>query len=105
MTQPVRRNVRIDACKLGSGSDNPHNLRSIHGAAFLRTKDRFILGSVTTQGNVIITTNLEFSRWTEMFPDAMLTAALIDRLTHRSHILDMNGDSYRLKESLGLNSD
>lgn len=57
------------------------------------------------KGSVIITTNLEFSRWTEMFPDAMLTAALIDRLTHRSHILDMNGDSYRLKESLGLNSD
>jgi DNA replication protein DnaC len=50
---------------------------------------------------VIITTNLEFSRWTEMFPDAMMTAALIDRLTHNAHILNMNGESYRLKERMG----
>lgn len=47
---------------------------------------------------MIITTNLEFSRWGEFFPDAMLTAALVDRLTHYSYILNKNGDSYRLKE-------
>ncbi len=52
------------------------------------------------RGSVIITTNQEFSRWGEFFPDAMLTAALVDRLTHHSHILNMNGDSYRLKEKL-----
>lgn len=49
---------------------------------------------------MIITTNLEFSRWTEFFPDAMLTAALIDRVTHNAHILNMNGQSYRLKERM-----
>ena len=48
------------------------------------------------RGSVIITTNLEFSRWGELFPDAMLAGALVDRLTHRSHILNMNGESYRL---------
>jgi DNA replication protein DnaC len=50
--------------------------------------------------SVIITTNLEFSRWEEFFPDTMLTAALIDRLTHHAHILAMNGTSFRLKQRL-----
>jgi len=52
------------------------------------------------RGSVVITTNLEFSRWSELFPDTMLTAALVDRLTHRSHILNMNGESYRLKQKM-----
>jgi DNA replication protein DnaC len=52
------------------------------------------------RGSVIITTNLEFSRWGELFPDSMLTAALIDRLTHHAHILNMNGESYRFKQRL-----
>ncbi|WP_423230214.1 ATP-binding protein [Thermosyntropha lipolytica] len=43
---------------------------------------------------------MEFSRWTEIFPDTMLTAALIDRLTHRAYILDMNRTSYRLEQWL-----
>jgi DNA replication protein DnaC len=52
------------------------------------------------RGSVAITTNLEFSHWGEFFPDTMLTAALIDRLTHHSHILNMNGESYRLKQRM-----
>ena len=52
------------------------------------------------RGSIIITTNLEFSRWSEMFPDSMLTAALVDRLTHSAHILNMNGQSYRLRQRL-----
>lgn len=52
------------------------------------------------RGSVAITTNLEFSRWEEFFPDSMLTAALIDRLTHHAHILNMNGTSFRLKQRL-----
>ncbi|MGE5550084.1 MAG: ATP-binding protein [Bacteroidota bacterium] len=52
------------------------------------------------RGSVIITTNLESSRWGELFPDAMLAGALVDRLTHRSHILNMNGESYRLASRL-----
>jgi len=52
------------------------------------------------RGSIIITTNLDFVRWKEIFGDEALTGALLDRLTHRSHILEMNGDSYRFKESL-----
>jgi len=52
------------------------------------------------RGSMIITTNLDFVRWKEIFGDEALTGALLDRLTHRSHILEMNGDSYRFKESL-----
>lgn len=53
------------------------------------------------QRSTIITTNLPFPDWTKLFGTQQLTAALLDRLTHRCHILEMNGDSYRFKESLG----
>lgn len=59
-----------------------------------------VLSNRNERGSVIITTNLEFSRWGELFPNEMLTAALIDRLTHRAHILNMNAESYRLKQRL-----
>jgi DNA replication protein DnaC len=52
------------------------------------------------RGSMIITTNLDFARWKELFGDEALTGALLDRLTHHCHILEMNGDSYRFKESL-----
>lgn len=51
------------------------------------------------KSSLIITTNLEFSRWTEVFDDAVLTGALLDRLTHHSHILLFEGESYRFKQS------
>lgn len=51
------------------------------------------------QGSVIITSNLPFDEWTETFGSERLTGALLDRLTHHVHILEMNGDSYRLKQS------
>ncbi|WP_145102085.1 ATP-binding protein, partial [Sporomusa sp. KB1] len=59
-----------------------------------------ILSSRNERGSVIITTNLEFSRWTEIFGDPMLTAAIVDRMTHRSHIVDTNGPSYRLRQRI-----
>jgi DNA replication protein DnaC len=49
--------------------------------------------------STIITTNLSFERWGEIFSDSVMTAAMIDRLTHKSYILNMNGSSYRLKET------
>jgi len=49
--------------------------------------------------STIITTNLSFGRWDEIFSDSVMTAAMIDRLTHKSYILNMNGNSYRLKET------
>jgi len=53
-------------------------------------------------GSVIITTNLGFSDWTQIFGEATLTAALLDRLTHRAHIIECDWDSYRLKNSIKL---
>jgi len=52
------------------------------------------------RGSMIVTTNLEFSQWKEVFGDERMTAALLDRLTHRAHILVLNGESYRFRESL-----
>jgi DNA replication protein DnaC len=49
--------------------------------------------------STIITTNLGFDRWEEIFGDPVLTAALVDRLTHKAHLVNMNGESYRLKET------
>jgi len=49
--------------------------------------------------STIITTNLGFDRWEEIFGDPVLTAALVDRLTHKAYLVNMQGDSYRLKET------
>jgi DNA replication protein DnaC len=51
------------------------------------------------QGSILITSNLPFDEWTQIFGDERLTGALLDRLTHHVHILEMNGESYRLKHS------
>jgi len=53
--------------------------------------------------SLIITTNLEFSQWDEVFKDPTLTAALLDRLTHHCHILIFDADPYRFKESMKKN--
>ena len=47
----------------------------------------------------MITINLEFSKWPEMFKDATLVAALVDCLTYHSHILNMKGESYRFQNA------
>ncbi|OPY70390.1 MAG: DNA replication protein DnaC [Syntrophorhabdus sp. PtaU1.Bin002] len=52
------------------------------------------------RASVIITTNLGFADWTQLFGDPTLTAALLDRLTHKAHIVMCDWDSYRLRESL-----
>ena len=51
------------------------------------------------RGAIVITSNLPFDEWTEIFGSERLTGALLDRLTHHVHILEMNGDSYRLNQS------
>ena len=51
------------------------------------------------RGSTLVTTNLPFDEWTQVFGSERLTGALLDRLTHHVHILEMNGDSYRLKHS------
>lgn len=49
--------------------------------------------------STIITTNLSFERWSEIFGDPVLTAAMVDRLTHKAYLVNMNGGSYRVKET------
>ena len=51
------------------------------------------------RGSTFVATNLPFDEWTEMFGSERLTGALLDRLTHHVHIIEMNGDSYRLRQS------
>jgi DNA replication protein DnaC len=57
------------------------------------------------RGSIIITTNLEFPKWTEVLLDEHMTAALLDRLTHKAHILNINGESYRFKQALAKQAD
>ena len=51
------------------------------------------------QGAILITSNLPFDEWTEIFGSERLTGALLDRLTHHVNILEMNGESYRLSQT------
>ena len=51
------------------------------------------------QGSVLVTSNLPFDEWTEIFASERLTGALLDRITHHVHILEVNGENYRLKQS------
>ncbi len=51
------------------------------------------------RGSTIVTSNLPFDEWTGIFGSERLTGALLDRLTHHVHILEMNGESFRLKHS------
>jgi len=51
------------------------------------------------QGSLMITSNLPFSKWEQIFKDPMTTAAAIDRLVHHSVILELNVDSYRMKQA------
>jgi DNA replication protein DnaC len=51
------------------------------------------------RGSIIVTSNLPFDEWTGVFASERLTGALLDRLTHHVHILELNGDSFRLKHS------
>ena len=51
------------------------------------------------QKATIITTNLSFDRWSEIFGDPVLTAAMVDRLTHKAFLINMKGESYRVKET------
>lgn len=58
-----------------------------------------VLSDRSERTSTIVTTNLPFSRWTELFENTTMVSALVDRLTFRSHVLDMNGPSYRLMET------
>lgn len=59
-----------------------------------------VISDCYEQRSVILTTNLEFSRWVDVFYDEQMTAAIIDRLVHHSYLLLFDGPSYRMKNSL-----
>lgn len=58
-----------------------------------------VISDRSEKSSTIVTTNLPFSRWTDLFENTTMVGALVDRLTFRSYVLDMNGESYRLKSS------
>ncbi len=60
-----------------------------------------LLSNRNDKGSIIITTNLTFDRWDEIFKDTMLTGAMVDRLAHKAHILDISRDtSHRFEETI-----
>jgi len=59
-----------------------------------------VISDCYEQRSVILTTNLEFSRWVTIFYDERMTAAMIDRVVHHSHLLVFDGESWRMKHSL-----
>lgn len=59
-----------------------------------------VLAERHEKGSIMITTNLGFADWTQVFGDPVMTAALLDRMTHRAHIINCTWESYRLKQSL-----
>ena len=58
-----------------------------------------LLSNRNDAGAIIITSNLMFDRWHEVFKDPVLTGALVDRVAHKAYVLDMSGDSYRILET------
>ena len=55
--------------------------------------------------SLLVTSNLPFGEWGQVFHGDRMTAALLDRLTHRCHIFEMNGESYRFRESMKTKKD
>ena len=58
-----------------------------------------LLSNRNQKGSMAITTNLTFDRWAEVFKDEVLTAAIVDRIGHKAHVVDMTGESYRVIET------
>lgn len=59
-----------------------------------------VLSERHERGSLIITTNLPFGEWTKVFPDPRLAKAVVDRLTHRAHIIDTGSESWRFRHGL-----
>jgi DNA replication protein DnaC len=57
------------------------------------------LSNRNQKGSMVITTNLTFDRWNEVFKDEVLTGAIVDRVGHKAHAVDMTGESYRVIET------
>ena len=62
-----------------------------------------VLSLRASQKSTIITSNLIFERWDEILGDAAITSTIVDGLTYKAYLIDMEGDSYRLRETLRSN--
>ena len=58
-----------------------------------------VIATAYERYSLIVTTNLPFENWTEVLGSERLTGAALDRLTHRCHILETKGESYRLRDA------
>ena len=89
-------------------------MRCLHGKLHLLILDEFgyvpfskagaellfeVVSRAYERQSILLTTNLPFENWTEILSNERLTGALLDRLTHRVHIIEANGESYRLKDA------
>jgi hypothetical protein len=59
-----------------------------------------VISERNERASMIVTTNLPFGEWTKVFPDARLAKAVVDRLTHRAHIIDTGNESWRFRHGL-----
>ena len=64
-----------------------------------------VLSERHERGSLIVTTNLPFGEWTKVFPDPRLAKAVVDRLTHRAHIIDTGTESWRFRHGLDPQED
>jgi hypothetical protein len=87
-------NFRIVAGMV-NGRTRGGGLHSARGVAFLFK----VISRAYEHYSLILTTNLAFEEWTEIFGSERLTGALLDRLTHRCHILEANGESYLFRQA------
>jgi DNA replication protein DnaC len=93
LSRVVARYARIEVLLL----DELGYLRLPDGAAELVFQ---VLSERHERGSLIVTTNLPFGEWTKVFPDARLAKAVVDRLTHRAHIIDTGTESWRFRHGL-----
>jgi len=93
LARVVGRYARIDLLLL----DELGYLALPDGAAELVFQ---VLSERHERGSLIITTNLPFGEWTKVFPDPRLAKAVVDRLTHRAHIIDTGSESWRFRHGL-----
>jgi DNA replication protein DnaC len=93
LSRIVARYARIEVLLL----DEMGYLRLPDGAAELVFQ---VLSERHERGSLIITTNLPFGEWAKVFPDARMAKAVVDRLTHRAHIIDTGTESWRFKHGL-----
>jgi DNA replication protein DnaC len=59
-----------------------------------------VISERNERGSLIVTTNLPFGEWTKVFPDARLAKAVVDRITHKAHIIDTGTESWRFRHGL-----